>query len=328
MRNNPAKSEHTVSERETMDLNRLRVFAHVVDKRSFTAAAAALRLPKSSVSKSVRALESSLGVQLIQRSSRSLRATDAGSALFESIRPAMAVIAETVRATASRGSAPQGRVRVSCPPDLDELLAPFVARFCHEHPGISVEISLSARNVDLIADGYDLALRGGALRDSGDIVRGAVRSAFALFAAPAYLRTRTVPRHARDLADHVCIGMTPAGGRPVWQLSKGGKAKNVRVTYQMTTDDMRFASRLAVAGGGIALLPLITAEPFVTAGHLVRVLPKLSMPDVRLRIISPNRSLEPLAVRMFREGLSAEFDKWPRDDSRTKRDFVSPGRGG
>jgi DNA-binding transcriptional LysR family regulator len=308
VRNNKARSEHNVSLWETLDLNRLRVFAQVLDKRSFTAAAAALRLPKSSVSKSVRALEESLGVQLIQRSSRSLRATDAGSALFERVRPALAVVAESVNATTVRGSEPRGRVRMSCPPDFDELLAPYVARFCHDHPGISVEISLSARNVDLIADGYDLALRGGDLPDSGYVVRGTVRSAFGLFAAPAYLRQRKRPRRTGDLAEHVCIGVHPAGGRATWRLSSGAKTETVRVTYQMTTDDMRLASRLAVAGGGIVLLPLITAETFVSAGLLVRVLPKLSMPNVSLRVVTPNRSLEPLAVRMFREGLFAELD--------------------
>jgi len=307
MRNNPTKTELNVSLLETLDLNRLRVFAQVIDKRSFTAAAAALRLPKSSVSKSVRALEEGLGVQLIQRSSRSLRATDAGSALFESIRPALAVIADSVNATAVRGSEPRGRVRISCPPDFDELLAPYVARFCREHPGVAVEISLSARNVDLIADGYDLALRGGDLHDSGYFVRGTVRSAFALFAAPAYLRKRKQPRRAADLAEHVCIGVHPAGGHATWRLMSGRKTETVRVTYQVTTDDMRLASRVAVSGGGIALLPLITAETFVTAGLLVRVLPKLSMPNVSLRVVTPNSSLEPLAVRLFREGLFAEL---------------------
>jgi DNA-binding transcriptional LysR family regulator len=140
-------------------------------------------------------------------------------------------------------------------------------------------------------------------------VRGTVRSAFALFAAPAYLRKRGTPRRAADLAEHVCIGVHPVGSRSTWQLSNGTKAETVRVTCQMTTDDMRLASRLAVAGGGIVLLPLITAEARFTSGQLVRVLPKLSMPNVSLRIITPNRSLEPLAVRMFTEGLLAELDK-------------------
>ena len=305
MSDNHVKMERTVSNGETVDLNRLRVFAQVLDKRSFTAAANALGLPKSSVSKSVRALEESLGVQLIQRSSRSLRATDAGKTLVERIRPALDVIAESISVTASQGSQPRGRVRMSCPPDLDELLAPYVARFCHDHPGIAVEISLSARNVDLIAEGYDLALRGGELHDSGYVVRGTLRSAFALFAAPAYLRMKRPPRRVGDLAEHVCIGVHPAGGQAIWRLSSSDKSESVPVTYQVTTDDMRLAARLALAGSGIALLPLMTAEPFVTAGRLVRVLPKLSMPNVSLRIVTPNRLLEPLAVRMFREGLLA-----------------------
>jgi DNA-binding transcriptional LysR family regulator len=242
MRNNPPRSEPNVSQWATIDLNRLRVFAQVVDKRSFTAAAAALKLPKSSVSKSVRALEESLGVQLVQRNSRSVRATDAGSTLFENIRPAMAVITESVSATATRGSDPRGRVRVSCPPDFDELLAPYVARFCHDHPGIAVEISLSARNVDLIADGYDLALRGGDLHDSGYVVRGTVRSAFALFAAPTYLRTRKTPRRVSDLAEHVCIGVHPVGGRDVGAQQR---RKNQTRECDLSDDDGRHATRFA-----------------------------------------------------------------------------------
>jgi DNA-binding transcriptional LysR family regulator len=311
MTNNQAKKERSVSEMETMDLNQLRIFARVIEKSSFTEAARALRLPKSSVSKSVRALETTLGIQLIQRTSRSLRATDAGSRLYEAVRPAIAVIHESLATTATLGDTPRGRVRMSCPPDFDELVASYVARFCQRHPAVQVEVSLSARKVDLVAEGYDLALRGGELRDSALIARGSIPSEFGLFAAPGYLKQRKAPRRVADLHGHVCIGVHAMSGRASWKLASRrqddrDQAEAVRVDCQVTTDDMRFAARLAVAGVGIALLPLMTASTYVGARSLVRVLPGFSVPNVNLRLITPGRDLEPMAVRLFREGLMSE----------------------
>lgn len=286
-----------------MDLNRLRAFVRVLDQGSFTAAARALGLPKSSVSKAVRQLETDLGVQLIQRSSRSLRATDAGNALYAAAGPALRTITESVAATVTRGVEPSGRVRVSCPPDFDELMAAYIAKFALRYPRIDVEVSLTARNVDLVADGYDLALRGGTLRDSSLIVRATLNSEFGLFAAPEYLKRSGRPRKVSDLSDHTCIGVNVDHHRAVWKLSADGAPHAVTVACQLATDDMRLGVRLALNGVGIALLPLLTAQ---SPRGLVRVLPKYAARNVTLRVVTPSRNLEPMSVRLFREGLLRE----------------------
>jgi DNA-binding transcriptional LysR family regulator len=305
MPNNPPESELNVRQTETMDLNRLRTFVRVLDQGSFTAAARALGLPKSSVSKAVRQLETALGIQLIQRSSRSVRATDAGSALHAAIKPALLTIVDSVTSTVTRGVEPSGRVRVSCPPDFDELMADYVAKFARRHPRVEVDVSLTVRNVDLVAEGYDLALRGGNLRDSSLVVRGAVHSEFGLFAAPEYLKRAGRPHRLSDLHDHTCVGVNVDHHRAVWKLAADGEPSALTVACQLTTDDMRLAVRLARNGVGIALLPLVTVQGSLRHG-LTRVLPKYATRNVTLRLVTPSLRLEPMSVRLFREGLLRE----------------------
>jgi len=309
MENNTPKPEPTVRPTETMDLNRLRAFVRVLDLGSFTAAARALGLPKSSVSKSVSQLETALGIQLIQRSSRSLRATDAGSALYAAVRPALSTISESVAATVTRTVEPSGRVRVSCPPDFDELIAGYISKFTRRYPRVQIDVCLTARNVDLVAEGYDLALRGGDLRDSSLIVRATLHSEFGLFAANDYLKRAGRPRRLSDLHDHVCIGVNVANHRAVWKFARDAEPCTVTVACQLTTDDMRLALRLAQRGVGIALLPLMTAKP-TGDRDFVRVLPKHAIRNVTLRLVTPSRDLEPMSVRLFREGLLRE--RWLR----------------
>lgn len=289
----------------------MRVFARVVEKGSFTEAARSLRLPKSSVSKSVRALEAALGIQLVQRTSRSVRPTDAGTHLYEAVRPALGVIDDAVTATAAQGAEPRGRVRISCPPDLDELVAAYVAKFRRRHPHVRVEVSLGTRAVDLVAEGFDLALRGGELRDSTLTARAVLRTELGLFASPSYLEEHAAPRRAADLHDHACIGVNVTHARALWKLTGRDGPEHVTVSCALVADDTRFAAQLATQGAGIALLPSLTARPLVSARKVVRVLPRLGVRDVSLRLISPRRGLEPMAVRLFREGLLRE--SWAKD---------------
>jgi DNA-binding transcriptional LysR family regulator len=307
MANNTVPGEHIVSHGETIDLNRLRVFVKVADSGSFTAAACALGLRKSSVSKAVMALEAELDTKLLQRTSRSLRLTDAGTELHAVSRVALAAIADVSEATAARGSTPRGRVRVTCPPDFDEVMAAYVARFAERYPDITVELSFSMRNLDLVAEGYDLALRGGSLQDSSLVSHRLIRSELALYAAPSYLERNAAPRTLEALASHRCVGVQTSGGPLQWRLSKNrGRAAVVSPARFVRTDDMRFGVRLAVAGIGIALLPTLTARPHVRGRLLQRVLPAYGIPDVTIRLLSPSRGLEALAVRLFREGLLRE----------------------
>ncbi len=305
--NNHSFGRPTVSQEETIDLNRLRAFVAVADTASFTQAARALGVRKSSVSKAVAAFESDLGARLFDRTSRTVAPTDAGRELYRVARAALSALTEAMLSAKESQREARGRVRLTCPPDFDELIADYVARFSARHPNVRLEVSLTMRNADLVAEGFDLALRGGRLADSALVCHRVVRSDLGLFAAPGYTDQAGPLRSAADLGRHPCIGVKPSSGPLQWKLHLGPKkASLVTPARQILADDMRFAARLAARGAGVALLPVLTTRPLVNAGTLARVLPRASVPGVSLSLVSPARRLETTAVRLFRDGLLAE----------------------
>jgi DNA-binding transcriptional LysR family regulator len=305
MANYEASGQRTVAASGTIDLNRVRVFVRVVEDGSFTAAARRLGLPKSSVSRSVTALERSLGVRLLQRTTRALHLTDAGHSWFQQVRPALVSLTDSAASLSARAAEPRGRVRVSCPPDSEELVLRYVARFRRKYPRVHVDVSFASRQVDLVAEGYDLALRAGDLKDSSLVVRKIHDSTLGLFASRAYLQRHGVPRRLADLTRHACIAMNAPSGRATWSLTgPSGEIESVDVSCPVTTDLMQFAGQAAVSGLGIALLPEVLAGG---AKELQRVLPEWRRVGGSISIVSPSRGFEPRAVTLFKEGLVAEL---------------------
>jgi DNA-binding transcriptional LysR family regulator len=309
MANYGAERQPTVVSGATIDLNRVHVFSHVVEHGSFTAAAQQLGLPKSSVSRSVTALERALGVRLLQRTTRALSLTDAGRTYYQQVRPALASLSDSAAAVRDRGSEPTGRVRVSVPSDSQEIISRYVARFKKEHPRVQVDVSFSSRHVDLVAEGFDLALRAGALKDSSLVARKVMDGDLALYAAPSYLRRHKAPATPRDLEAHECIGMHSPTGRGTWTLTgPGGLETPVEVVFGVSCDHLQFAVRCAINGLGIVLAPEVIAGGFAKA-ELVRVLPQWRRVGVSVNIVSPSRAFEPLAVTLFKEGLFKEASR-------------------
>jgi DNA-binding transcriptional LysR family regulator len=305
--NNLSIGRLNVSSEETIDLNRLRSFVAVADAASFTRAARSLGVRKSSVSKAVAMLEGEIGARLFDRTSRAVALTDAGRELHRVARAALSALTEAMVSAKLSHREARGRVRLTCPPDFDDLIADYVFRFGERYPRVSVEVSLTMRTVDLVAEGFDLALRGGRLADSALVCQRVIRSELGLFAAPGYTERAEPLRAVSDLARHPCILVQAGGWGLTWRLHTGQKkATTVAPSRQILADDMRFAARLAARGAGIALLPVLTARPLVSAGTLVRVLPRASVPGVPLSLVSPARRLETAAVRLFRDGLLRE----------------------
>ncbi len=312
MENYRAPRQQTVASNGTLDLNRVRIFVQVVENGSFTAAAKRLGLPKSSVSRSVTALERSLGVRLLQRTTRAMHLTDAGRTWFQQVRPAMESLADSAASLRARAAEPSGRVRFTGAPDADELVARYVARFRRQYPRVRIDVSLTSRHVDLVAEGFDVALRAGNLKDSSLVVRKLLDSSLGLFASPAYLRRRGAPKQVSHLARHDCIAMNAPSGRASWRLTHAsGESVSVEIDAVVTTDLLQFATRAALSGLGIAMLPDLMATG--VAG-LQRVLPEWSHVGGSLCVVSPSRGFEPRAVTLFKEGLIAELSK--RDPSR------------
>ncbi len=295
--------------RATVDLNNLAVFVRVVEAQSFTAAAKALGVPKSTVSRRVAQLEEALGVRLLQRTTRKLSLTDAGHAYHERASVSLAGIEEANAAVSDMVGTPRGTVRLTAPVDLGvAVLADLVARFTRRHPGIHVELVLTARTVDLVEEGIDLAVRAGPLRDSSLVARRIGSSAARLYASRAYLQRRGTPSSAAELSTHDCVLFRPRGGKARWQLAGPGGVEAVEVTGPIGADDFAFVHRALLAGAGIGLVPTFLCEHDVRRGRLVNVLPDHATQGGVLHVVYPSARHVPQRVALLRdflvEGLS------------------------
>ena len=287
-----------------VDLNRVAVLLRVVEVQSFTAAAEALGLPKSSVSRSVAHLEESLGVQLLQRTTRAVQLTDAGRLYFEEASRALGALEQAQATLSQLDSRPQGPVRITAPADLGaQVLAPLAARFVRRTPGITLEFVLTARLVNLVEEGVDLVVRAGPLRDSSLISRRVSGLDAWIFASPAYLDARGTPTSLEELASHDCVLFRPRRGHAEWPLV--GPAGQTRVTVKgpVAGDDFSFLREAVLAGAGIGLLPAVQCEEEVARGRLVRLLAAYSGPSAPLHVVWPASRHVPKRVMVVREWL-------------------------
>jgi DNA-binding transcriptional LysR family regulator len=258
-----------------MDLNRAAIFVRVVDEGGFTAAARTLHLPKSSVSRAVSLLEEELGARLLQRSTRKIRLTEAGTTFYERASRGIAGVEEAAAAVGDLQASLRGPIRITAPGDAGVwLLAPLVSRFVELHPTVHLDVVLTQRVVDLVAEGVDFALRAGTLRDSSLVARKLGRVEAGLYAAPSYLARRGTPGRVADLARHDCILFRADRGRVTWTLNGPDHEERVEVTGPVAGDDFSFLHRIVLGGTGIGLLPSFLCRAAVDEGGLVRVLPR------------------------------------------------------
>lgn len=287
-----------------MDLNRIAAFARVVEAGSFTAAAAALGVRKSSVSRSVAALEAGLGIRLLQRTTRKLSLTDAGRAFFERARDALAALDDAQQAASSLGGEPRGTVRVTAPVDLSADLATVTSAFLRAYPAVRIEVSLTARLVDLVKEGFDLAVRAGPLADSSLLARKLGEAELGLFASPVYLDRAGRPRRISDLGRHECVLYRAGGTEARWRLSGPHGEEEVRVHGRVDTDEYAFVRTMLLAGAGIALAPVTMFAAPVETGELERVLPRYARRSAPVHVLWPSRRFEPTAVALLRAAIA------------------------
>jgi DNA-binding transcriptional LysR family regulator len=297
-----------------VDLNHVTAFVRVVQDGSFTAAARALGIPKSSVSRSVAQLEHDLGVRLLHRTTRKLHLTDAGTAFHERVARALADIDEATNATSDLQRELRGAVRISAPFDVGVwAIAAIVTRFARRHPGVSVETRLSSRAVDLVSEGFDLAVRAGALRDTSLVARKAGRLDLALYASAKWVARRGAPKNVDDLAKHPCVAFRSDAGTMPWSLrGPNGEEATVEPRGAISADDISFLKKAVLAGAGIALLPSFLAAREERAKKLVRVLPEWRYEGAALNVVYPSARYVPQRVIAFREYLVAELAKITR----------------
>lgn len=305
----------------TLDPNDLLLFARIVDAGSLSAAALRLGLPKSTVSRRLAALEAQLGERLMLRTTRRLTLTDIGRALLEHARQ---VVEETEAAAAlaqHHQAEPSGRLRVSMPADFATVvLAPLLARFVREHAAISLELDLTARRVDLVGEGFDLALRMGELADDATLAarRIAVFS-HGLYASPEYLRRRGRPRTPAELMQHDTLRVLQRNGEPqAWRLARDDEQHELAPPLRASANAPDLLSLLARQGVGITAVADHFAEPHVAAGELVPVLPDWDLPGAPVWAVFPGRRLMPARTRVFLDALAEEF-VGPRCEAQQRR---------
>jgi DNA-binding transcriptional LysR family regulator len=261
-------------------LGDVEVFLAVMEHGSFTAAAAALSTTSSVLSRAVARLEARLGQQLMRRTTRRIGLTEAGNRYLAQARGAFDLLKEAEAEAQSASSALSGRVRISAPTTyghyrLPALLQPFLAR----HPDVRLELNITNRNVDLVAEGYDLAIRLGELPDSGLVARKLEDARLKLVAAPAYLRTAGVPRTLDELATHVCLPfvMPRTGRHGAWSFQVEGEDVEWQPQSALeVTDDVLGTVSLAEQGIGICQSYDFVVQERLASGRLVELLPGLA----------------------------------------------------
>lgn len=304
------------------DLNDLVLFAAVVTHGGFSGAARALGISKSRVSRRIAELEERLAVRLLQRSTRTVNVTEVGAAFFTHCE-SLGVAAKAAYEVAARANAkPSGRVRVSCPIGVAHLfLAPLLPTFMLDHPDVTLELDLTNRRVDVIGEGYDLAIRiRSTLEDSDLVIRNFGVSDQILVAAPSFVEAHGPVGTAEALQG--VKGLGPAGvrgERPRWRLTRpDGMAVDVKYTPVFASDDVYLLSRMAIAGVGAAQLPFHICEEDILHGRLVALLPDHALPAHQLHAVYPTRRGLIPAVKAFVELLATEL---PQTMRRANHDF-------
>jgi DNA-binding transcriptional LysR family regulator len=291
-----------------MDLNLVSAFVSVVEQQSFTGAAKALGLPKSSVSRRVTELEEQLGVQLLHRTTRKLALTEAGRSYYEQAEKALTELQAAAESATGMDTEARGIVRITAPVDIGVMgLADIVAEFVREYPEIHVELSLSSKVVDLAAEGFDIGIRAGRSRDASLVVRRLGTAGLGLYASPAYLKARGRPLSLADLAEHDCVLFRGKHGKALWRLDgPDGEPSSIEVRGHVNVDEMLFVRQAIGAGLGIGLLPTIVIASCARVGVLEpveRVLPELSMGGADVAVVTPSGPKRPRRVTILRDFL-------------------------
>ena len=291
-------------------LDLLVVFVDVVEAGSLTAAALRREVPKSTVSRSLTRLEDALGARLLERGARRVALTPEGRSLYAQAAPHLAGLREIACSVGDRPGELKGTLRLTAPADLGEAyLGEMVLRFTARHPGLSVDVDLSARLVDLVAEGFDVALRATPrVTDPAVVAREISNGDVQLFAAPGYLARRPAPRTPDELAGHATVLFRPKGGRSTWPLrTEAGGAARVDVEGRIGGSEFAFVRSVLRAGGGIGPLPHFVGAVDVADGRLVRVLPEWAMPVSPIWLVYPAAKHTPRRVKAFRDFLLEWF---------------------
>ncbi len=290
------------------------MFVAIVQEGGFTAAARRLGVSKSHVSRRIQALEDRLGARLLDRTTRTVRPTDAGVELHTRATRILADLDEAERAVRDLQSEPRGTLRINAPVSFGlRYVAPAVAGFMARWPELRVEASYSDRRVDVIAEGYDMVVRIGRLADSSLIVRRLARTRARIVGSPAYLERRGVPQTPEDLTAHACLRYAHQISGPTWALYGPEGEVTVRVDGPLGADNGDALLIAARAGLGLGYMPDFFVVDDLAAGRLVPVLDRWTAREDPISALYPHSRHLSAKVRLFVEHLAESFAARPWD---------------
>lgn len=289
------------------ELDDYATFVAILETGSLTAAARRTGRSLQAVSRALGELEAALGTQLIQRTTRKLHPTAAGTAFLERIRPALADIEAAREAARAEGEAPRGKLRIAGPTLLGATwLAPAAASFMQRWPGVEIELLLSERLADLVAEGIDAAVRVGDLPDSGLRAHQLAQLRRVFFASPRWLQQHGVPRHPDQLSSLPCVLRTIGKDRRQWPVSIDGAVRHIAVDGPFSANDAATANEAVASGLGLGMAPLWQLQRMLEEGRVEIVLQDYEAPPVPLQAVWPGAGRLARRTRLFIDHLALQ----------------------
>jgi DNA-binding transcriptional LysR family regulator len=293
----------------------LESFAAVARRLSFVAASDELGVSASALSRRIAQLEASLGTRLFQRTTRQVSLTEAGMVYLRYVIEALEQIADGHAAVSNFTTEPTGRLRVALPNLFGQLqVAPRLPNFLRQNPKISFELSFSDWTVDLVSEGYDVAVRVGTLESSNLVARRLAPNRRLLCASPDYLAHHGEPTDPQELVNHACLQLSTYRSHDHWRLQRDNETVDVAIAPVIRADNSEALRQAAVAGCGITLMPTFIIGEDLRAGRLVQILPAWGGTRSWVWAVYPDAHFLPLKVRAFVDFLIAEFGDVPAWD--------------
>ncbi|MBE7941224.1 MULTISPECIES: LysR family transcriptional regulator [Ramlibacter] len=286
----------------------MRVFTAVVDAGSFVGAADALGLSKAAVSRSLSELEQRLGVRLLHRTTRRLSLTQEGELFLARCREILASVEASEAEVSTRSQTASGLLKLSVPVSFGiQQLAPLWDEFLQAHPRVTLDVQLADRVIDLVEEGFDLAVRIARLPDSSLVSRKLASTRLVLCASPAYLERRGTPTHPSALAQHDVLAYSLLSQGTQWQFTGPGGPVSVKVQPRLWTNNGDTCIAACLRGAGIQLQPTFLIARELAAGHLVELMPQYRSLTLDLYALYPTRRGVPAKVRVAVEFLAAKL---------------------
>lgn len=292
-----------------MNISLVQIFVKVVQTGSFTKAAENLRMPKSTVSKAVSQLESETATKLLVRTTRSQTLTAAGKAFYDTCVGPIQTIEDAQKSISGKDSLIVGTLRITAPEDLGtEVLAPLAGQLIQRHPGLCFELIYTDEVIDLVRDGYDLAVRIGKPKESALKIKKVGEVTLVLVASPSYLKAHPKIQKPQDLESHTCLSLDKRTV-PGWTLQSKSSTAKVAVQPSVTSNQMSSLLRASMTGAGVALVPAFLCRRSVESGELTRVLPQWSATGFPVSLLSPLPFSSSARLRVVSDQIVSELQR-------------------